>query len=45
MNGLCIEVSFIYGFSLGLEHMDVEEEGYSIIALSLGLIRICFVYE
>jgi hypothetical protein len=40
-----IELSFIQGFCLGLEHLDMQEEDdCNIIAISLGLLRICFVY-
>jgi hypothetical protein len=42
-----IEMSFIYGFALGIEYMDLDptdSEDTYLLGISLGFIRICFVW-
>ena len=42
-----IEASFIHGFCVGLEYMDLDpndaDDTY-LLGISLGFIRICFVW-
>ena len=42
-----IEASFIYGFALGIEYMDIDAEDTDdtyLLGISLGFVRICFIW-